>query len=68
MIVIKTNLNSSSHSNIWEAFKPYMRGHFMSHVAHKNKVRREALSQLEKDILKHDHSLTNNQILEVDSN
>lgn len=58
-VYLETNLNTSSHCNIWEALKAYMRGHIMS-AAYKNNIRRETLSQLEKDIriLEQDHSMT----------
>uniref|UniRef100_A0A3B5KZT9 exodeoxyribonuclease III n=1 Tax=Xiphophorus couchianus TaxID=32473 RepID=A0A3B5KZT9_9TELE len=57
---LEVNLNTSSHSNIWEALKAYMKGHIISYVSHKNKQKREQLAQLEKDIrtLEIDHSKT----------
>lgn len=45
-IFLEANSNSSSHANIWEALKAYMRGHILSYGAHKAKVNRETLAKL----------------------
>ncbi len=47
-VYLETNLNSSSHSNIWEALKAYMRGHIMSYVAHKKKGKERSIIQIRK--------------------
>lgn len=59
-IFLDANSNSSSHANIWEALKAYMRGHILSYGAHKAKVNRETLAKLERDIrkLEQDHYAT----------
>ena len=49
-IFLDANSNSSSHANIWEALKAYMRGHILSYSAHKVKKNRETLTKLERDI------------------
>lgn len=40
-IFLEANSNSSSHANIWDALKAYMRGHIFSYSAHKAKQMRE---------------------------
>lgn len=59
-IFLEANSNSSSHANIWEALKAYMRGHILSYGAHKAKVNRETLAKLERGIrkLEQDHYAT----------
>jgi len=51
-IFLDANSNSSSHANIWEALKAYMRGQILSYSAHKVKQIRERLTKLERDIRK----------------
>uniref|UniRef100_A0A8C1P1U4 exodeoxyribonuclease III n=1 Tax=Cyprinus carpio TaxID=7962 RepID=A0A8C1P1U4_CYPCA len=51
-IFLDANSNSSSHANIWEALKTYMRGQILSYSAHKVKQIRERLTKLERDIKK----------------
>ncbi len=59
-IFLDANSNSTSHANIWEALKAYMRGHVLSYSAHNAKEYRRALATLEKDIrkLEQDHYAT----------
>ena len=40
-IFLDANSNSSSHPNIWEALKAYIRGHVLSYSAHKVKKKLE---------------------------
>lgn len=49
-IYLETNLNTASHSVVWETLKAYMRGHIISYLSHKNKQKRDQLSQLEREI------------------
>ena len=51
-IFLDANANYSSHANIWEALKAYMRGHVLSYSTHKVKKNRETLTKLESDIKK----------------
>lgn len=43
---LETNLNTSSHSIVWEALKANMRGHIISYLSFKNK-KRDQILQLE---------------------
>lgn len=49
-IYLETNLNTASHSVVWETLKAYMRGNIISYLSHKNKQKRDQLLQLEHEI------------------
>ena len=59
-IFLEANSASSSHANISEALKAYMRGQILSYSAHKVKQNREKLAELERDIKRYeqDHIAT----------
>ena len=60
---LEANSNTSSHGNIWEALKAYMRGQILSYSAHKTKEKRKLLLSLEKEIrnLELDHANTKSE-------
>lgn len=47
-IFSNANWNPSSHANIWEALKGYMRGHVLSYSATKQKKNGETQAKLER--------------------
>ncbi len=46
-IFLETNLNSASHSIIWESLKAYTRGRILSYSSHKVRERTNMLDKLE---------------------
>lgn len=61
-LLLETNSNSSSHSNIWEALKAYMRGQVLSYVTQKIREKRKVLTSLEVEIrnLEREYAYTKN--------